>query len=388
MVLMILVFLQPIGSYSTGGAGAILDGGEGLDPLISAYSIVKTEDKSKVLAVNAGSGSVSVFTVNEDFSLTLTDVESTGSANPVSVATQGGAVYVAHIDGSISAFTLQEDGTLNAIAGNPQASVGGRLSAIQVSKDASYLVAAVLNVGVATETNAVLVYPINSDGSLGASFGATSTGGIDPNSSNLEGYDVTDNPGRNFPTTIGFQIVQENGNTFVIATEAREIQADNEGPAGPFLQAGSVTVYRVDTNSITPVANSTDIIVDENGDGAGQRTTCWIATSPDYRYFWASNALEATISSFDFDSATGTTTLLNETEVISNNNAIGILPPEAFSASDGFIDLSVNSNGDCLYQLYGLSGRIGVYKVSGSALTFMQEIGGLPEKNTQGIVAL
>ena len=56
---------------ATGGNGGIFDGGEGLDPLISAYSLNITDDHRFVLATNAGSNSVSVMRVNPDLSLSL-----------------------------------------------------------------------------------------------------------------------------------------------------------------------------------------------------------------------------------------------------------------------------------------------------------------------------
>ncbi|MEL6189348.1 MAG: hypothetical protein AAFU79_32395, partial [Myxococcota bacterium] len=65
--------LVEAGRYATGGNGSTaFDGGEGLDPLISAYALEKTLDNRFVLAVNAGSDSISAFAVEEDFSLRLT----------------------------------------------------------------------------------------------------------------------------------------------------------------------------------------------------------------------------------------------------------------------------------------------------------------------------
>ena len=47
--------LEMIGQVDTGGNGGDFDGGEGLDPLISAYALTKTVDNNFLLAVNAGS---------------------------------------------------------------------------------------------------------------------------------------------------------------------------------------------------------------------------------------------------------------------------------------------------------------------------------------------
>ena len=66
-------------------------------------------------------------------------------------------------------------------------------------------------------------------------------------------------------------------------------------------------------------------------------------------------------------------------------------PEAAFATTDGFIDLWSSADGEYLYQLFGLSGAIGVYKIedegNGSGLTEIQILRDLPEINTQGIVA-
>ena len=75
--------LTPIGPVQTGGQGGDYDGGEGLDPLISAYALTKTPDNSTLLAVNAGSNTISSFNINPDFSLTLAGIpQPTGAVGP------------------------------------------------------------------------------------------------------------------------------------------------------------------------------------------------------------------------------------------------------------------------------------------------------------------
>ena len=57
--------LTPIGNFPTNGLGSTeFDGGEGLDPLISADSIIVSEDQRYLFAVNAGSDSISSFRIN------------------------------------------------------------------------------------------------------------------------------------------------------------------------------------------------------------------------------------------------------------------------------------------------------------------------------------
>ena len=96
--------LSIIGEFPTGGLGGDYDGGEGLDPLISAYAITKSLDNRFVLAVNAGSNTVTSMAVNADFSLTAVDTESTIDVGPNSIAYTpsnldgvNGLIYVSNI---------------------------------------------------------------------------------------------------------------------------------------------------------------------------------------------------------------------------------------------------------------------------------------------------
>ena len=54
--------LSFIDNFATGGLGSTeFDGGEGLDPLISADSIITTDDQRFLLTVNAGSDTITSF---------------------------------------------------------------------------------------------------------------------------------------------------------------------------------------------------------------------------------------------------------------------------------------------------------------------------------------
>ena len=130
--------LTILGEYSTGGNGGDYDGGEGLDPLISAYAITKSNDNKFVLAVNAGSNTVTSMRVNPDFSLTVVDTESTEDIGPNSIAYApsrrlgvNGIVYVSNItraefldlgepghQGSVIGYRLLDDGSLAPIEGS------------------------------------------------------------------------------------------------------------------------------------------------------------------------------------------------------------------------------------------------------------------------------
>ena len=72
-----------IGDYATGGLGSTeFDGGEGLDPLISADSVIAVQDEQFLVTVNAGSDTVTSFRIEEDFSLTKISTISSGGVGP------------------------------------------------------------------------------------------------------------------------------------------------------------------------------------------------------------------------------------------------------------------------------------------------------------------
>jgi len=100
--------LTEVGSISTGGNGS---GGD-LDPLGSQGSLVLTKDKRFLLAVNAGSNSVSVFRIKPK-GLELTDTVPSGGDVPVSVAVYHKLVYVLNTGSpNITGFFLNNRGEL------------------------------------------------------------------------------------------------------------------------------------------------------------------------------------------------------------------------------------------------------------------------------------
>src|SRR5215475_7857132 len=90
--------------FATGGRGS----GGNNDPLESQGSLTLTSDRSELLAVNAGSGQISVFSVHGSL-LVLSDVVPSGGSEPNAVAQHGDLVYVLNTGGSsnINGFHLQ-----------------------------------------------------------------------------------------------------------------------------------------------------------------------------------------------------------------------------------------------------------------------------------------
>ena len=80
------------GTYSTGGMGGVAAGSV-VDPLASQGSLASADHGRALLAVNAGSNTVSLFRVRGDH-LWLKQVIASGGTFPVSIAVHGDLVYV------------------------------------------------------------------------------------------------------------------------------------------------------------------------------------------------------------------------------------------------------------------------------------------------------
>ena len=104
--------LQWSGTFSTGGNGS----GGTIDPLHSQGSLTLSDDHHLLFAANAGSGTVSSFTVNGT-SLRLVDTEGTGGSSPTAVAQSGALLYVLNAggNGNVSGFRITPTGHLIAI---------------------------------------------------------------------------------------------------------------------------------------------------------------------------------------------------------------------------------------------------------------------------------
>ncbi|WP_299684642.1 hypothetical protein [uncultured Dokdonia sp.] len=386
--------LTPIGPFATGGNGGDYDGGEGLDPLISAYALTKTDDNENLLAVNAGSNTITSFNIAADFSLEVAgDPLDTGAIGPNSIATTGqvtvagtkGLVYVSNItrpeflaggepmhQGTVTGYWLLEDGSLQAIPGSTR-DLPVRPSAVQFSPDGQWLVITAINSGASAlgsgSEDEVTVYNVGADGVLSNGAWGTATSTLRDNTE-----------GRNLPSAIGFQVV---GNNYVVVTEAREFQPDGTPPAFPALQDGSVSTWQIQGDgSLTPI--SIDVA---SGEGNTGRTACWLDFTADGNTFFVSNAIEAGLAAYSFDN--GVVTLLDQTAAQGTGTGGADNGPDAFAVTEGWIDMWISEDGQFLYQLYGLDGTIGVYRINGQSLELIsEESNNLPDTNTQGIVAI
>jgi len=253
--------LAQAASYPTGGDGGALAGSV-VDHLASEGSLAYDKEAGLLYAVNAGSNTITVFSVHGD-QLTRRQVIGSGGQFPVSIAVHGNLVYVLNAldGGSISGFLRVGDFLVpvqawhRALGLNPTQTPQFTSTPGQVgfTPDGSHLVVTTKNGG-----NTIDVFGV---GLLGPSATATVT---------------------SLPNTVPFGFAFDSYGHLVV-TEA--------GPnaVSTFSLAGDGALTQLDTVA------------------TGQAATCWITAAGGTLY--ASNAGSGTESVLS-DDAAGTLTLL------------------------------------------------------------------------------
>jgi 6-phosphogluconolactonase (cycloisomerase 2 family) len=302
--------------FSTGGRGS----GGVTDPLGSQGSLTLTDDRSFLLAVNAGSGSISVFRVHGD-SLSLVDKVPCGGSEPVAVAQHGNLVYVVNAGGSsnVTGFRQDRNGKLtpipNSIAFLTSANSGA--ASLSFSPDGQFLLV--------TEklTNRIDAFHVQLDGTLGP---MVVTAGVGPGTFAV--------------------LFAPNGTALVSET----------GPAGG-NNASAISSYAVVANgTLSPISPSVPTL------GAA---TCWQAVTPDGRFVYTSNSATSTISGFAIGIDGGLTPL--------PGTVSGTLP-----AGSTNLDTAISSDGKFLYTLNSGTGSVSIFGINqDGSLTSLGNAGGL-----------
>ncbi|KAI0565750.1 Nitrous oxide reductase [Gracilaria domingensis] len=352
----------------TGGKGAVVNFLPDSDTLFSSFALVITSDNRFVLAVNAGSNSVSVLRVQPDFSLRLVHVQPVLGFGPISVAVSGRMVYVVSVDGDgefdspmaqegvLSGFILLGNGKLVPIPRSGR-NLTFRPGGIQFSPDGRSLVVSSLSSSVnALEKGKVeemFVFSVNSRFLLSAEPVSIVTS-----------TELNNAEGRNLPAVIGFEIVRSRGVQYLVVPEVRFL-AGPDGMAG-LDQAGSVSTWRLDSQSrLFPV--QLDVPVGPSV-ASGQLAPCWVEFSADLKHYWVSNTLSDSVSVFSFD------------------KGISTLEEEVGATGPSPVDLWRSRDSKFLYQLF--EGSVGAFEIGeGGSLTEIQNPMNVPDFNTQGIVA-
>jgi len=300
--------------FSTGGRGS----GGTIDPLASQGSLTLTEDHSFLLAVNAGSGEISVFRVRQA-TLALVDVIACGGSEPVAVAQHGNLVYVLNAGGTsnVVGFYLDRNGKLSQIRNSTAflTTANSGAASLSFSPDGHTLLV--------TEkaTNRIDAFQVHADGTLGP---------------------IVVNPAIG-PGTFAV-LFAPNGAALVAET----------GPTGGH-NASAISSYELLPNgSLSAVSASVPTL------GAA---TCWLAVTPNGRFVYTSNSASATISGFAI-SANGSLESLAGT-------VLATLPTGSAN-----LDLAITTDGKFLYSLDSGTGTVSIFGIGEDGLlTSLGELG-------------
>jgi hypothetical protein len=315
--------LAVAGTYDTGGNGGV-SAGSAVDPLASQDSLVLAEGGRTLIAVNAGSNTVSVFRVSGD-QLALWQIIPSGGQFPTSVAVHRGIVYVLNAGGagSVQGYALVA-GTLRPLPGS------NRSLGLANTNPPNFLQSPG-QVGFSPDGSKVIVTTKQSGPGIDVfSVGFAGLLSLHP----VQDASATPAP---------FSFTFDSAGQLVVAE------------AG----TSALSVYTVNTDdSVTSLGSVTD----------GQAALCWVTAVGST--FYGSNAGSATISAFQVSSA-GTPTLT------------GV----AASTEAGTTDSAVTANGHFLYVTNGGAGTVDEFHVNSDGTLFeVGMVTGLPSP-MEGIAA-
>jgi 6-phosphogluconolactonase (cycloisomerase 2 family) len=302
-------------AYGTDGRGS----GGTVDPLASQGSLTLSTDRAWLFAVNAGSGSVSVFHV-DGAQLELSDRAATEGSEPNSVTQFGSLVYVLNTAGSSSVVGFRfQNGKLERIANSLRflSTNTAASGSVAFSPDGQFLVV--------TEkaTNNLDVFKVRSDGTLSQ---ATITPSVGPGAFSA-GF-----------ARSGVVVVSETGSSTP--------------------NSSAISSYSVQSNGkLTPISSSVPTLGSAN---------CWNAVTADGRFVYVSNAGSGTIAGFAIGS-NGALTPVAETVLAAN------------PTGSSNIDIALSSDGKFLYSLNAGTGAVGIFAIqSNGALSDLGTAGSLP----------
>jgi DNA-binding beta-propeller fold protein YncE len=297
--------LTQAGVYDTGGLGGVLAGSV-VDHLASQGSLAYDPAAGELYAVNAGSNTISVFSVFGD-RLALRQVIGSGGTFPVSLAVHGGVVYVLNAEngGEVQGF-VSFFGHLLPLSGS------GRALGLNPTEEPQF-----------THTPGQVAFSPN-----GRQLIVTTKG----NGSDIDVFAVAPF-GRLSATPV----------------------VNSEPGAVPFAvsfdQEGHLIVADAGTDALSDFAlnpNGTLTPLDEVG--TGQEATCWVVATNGR--FYASNAASASLTGFQ-SSAGGTLTSLGDTPT-----------------DGGTVDATVSGDGRFLYVQTGAAGIVDEFAIgAGGALS-------------------
>jgi 6-phosphogluconolactonase (cycloisomerase 2 family) len=316
--------LSLAGTYDTGGVGATLAGSV-VDRTASQGALAIDAERGVLYAVNAGSDTVSVFSVRGS-ALHLRQIVPSGGSFPSSIAVHGNLVEVLNSrgGGSIRGFRV-DDGRLHRIAGSDRA-LGLDPAAtpefvntpgqVTFTPDGSQVL-----VTTKANTHAIESFAVGRGGRLSATPVVTT-----------------------FPGTVPFALTFDRAGHAVVAV------------------AGSNAV-------VTATVNADGTLTQIESDPTGQAATCWIVRVGDRVY--ASNAGSGSLTGFNGDEA-GHLTLIGNTHT-----------------DAGSVDAAATSDGRFIYVQAGLAGNVDEFSVNADgSLTAIGSVTVADAVGGEGIVTL
>jgi 6-phosphogluconolactonase (cycloisomerase 2 family) len=291
--------LKLAGTYDTGGLGGVLNG-SAVDHLASQGSLTYDPENQVLYAVNAGSNTVSVFSVKGD-ALSLQQVISSGGLFPVSVAVHGDVVYVLNVldGGSVQGYVSRF----------------GRLIPLPSSSRN-------LGLTIPTDTTQFTNTPgqvsFSPDGSQLVVTTKANGNDIDVFHVGPRGYLSPAPVVNSEPGTVPFAVTFDGVGHLVVADAGTNaLSTFTLGPGGATTLLDAV--------------------------GTGAAATCWVAPADGFLY--ASNAGSGTVSAFA-SSASGALSLLGSTPT-----------------DPGTVDASATADGKYLYVQTGGNGIVDGFRV-------------------------
>ena len=284
-----------------------------------------------LFAVNAGSNSISSFSISDNGSLTLAHTVSSNGTLPVSLTFRNNFLYIVNSgSANISGFTFGAGGTLTLIPGSSQPLSAANATPAQISfkPGRQFLFNKELVVTEKT-TNKITTFPL--------------TSGVAQAGSSVTSANTT-------PFGFDFTVVDE-ATGFMILTEA----------AATIPNGSTVSSYSI---TAPPTLISGPVHAD-------QTAACWIVISRDGRFVFVTNTGSNTISSFS----------------ISNTGNLQIVSKVAATTGGAPADITFSDNESYLYNINGGSHTISEFKKgNNNTLQSIGEVTGLPV-NAAGLVA-
>jgi 6-phosphogluconolactonase (cycloisomerase 2 family) len=281
----------------------------------SQGAVTLSDDGRYVFAVNAGSNTVSVFSVHAG-ALTLTSLHDSGGLHPISVTESDGIVYVLNDGGAGNVAGFRNDrGTLHPISGSvrPLSAAGGTGPAqVAIGTEGDVLVVTEKN------TNRLVTYALSDNGRAGPPRVSASAG----------------------VTPFGFAFDRRNQLLVseAAASSLSSYRFDDRAPTGPILISAAVP--------------------------NNQAAACWAAASPSGRFVYTGNAGTSSISQYAIDRR-GAVTLVN--------GAAGS------TAGGGAGDIAIASHGRTLSILAPRAPAVFSFAVAANgSLTPASSVAGLP----------